>query len=378
MNINSNEHPLAHSLRSQTASLERLLKTFISEDELQNAALLSNKLSELSQALVLHLETEDAVVGDYSRVIIAARDIEEFATDVFLKLSEKKQDISRMKHLSIMIDQYRNEIHRIEAEMTHGPGLNIVADKLEFELRNVDKRLDLLKHRSNELGSIISLQEKERKGFSDELKYIKSELEELNSTSAEFNMRSDVLFSDLENYLNKKKKEVEELVGYVAENSIAGSYEKSASSEKTTADDLRLYAVLFMIAVLGLVGWTFVDLASAAFDLQKSLIKILCSVLFSVPAAYLTRESAKHRQQQYSHLQTALDLKAIGPYIASLPKEKQDELRSDIARKIFTPKDFEHVTKESYPLNSQEIVTTLLDKIPSQNQEKQANKNDRE
>ena len=61
--------------------------------------------------------------------------------------------------------------------------------------------------------------------------------------------------------------------------------------------------------------------------------------------------------------QTSLDLKAINPYIASLPEEEQHKIKSEIAQRIFAPKDFQSISNESYPINSQEVIMALISKF---------------
>ena len=86
----------------------------------------------------------------------------------------------------------------------------------------------------------------------------------------------------------------------------------------------------------------------------------------------MARESTKHRVQQYSHLQTALDLKAIDPYIASLPEKERFHLKSSIAGRLFVGFDGEKTSSESYPLNIHELLMTIIGKM-----EFKDNKNDR-
>lgn len=85
--------------------------------------------------------------------------------------------------------------------------------------------------------------------------------------------------------------------------------------------------------------------------------------MLSIPAAYLARESAKHREKQYAHQQTSLDLKAIAPYIASLPQEEQHKIKIEIAGRIFAAKDFNKVDTDSYPININEIIMEIIKKL---------------
>lgn len=164
-------------------------------------------------------------------------------------------------------------------------------------------------------------------------------------------------------HLAQKKQEVDDVVGLIAGKSVAGSYEISAKEERSVANWLRGFAIFFMILIVSLIGYTLIESTKPVFSIELAILRIAFALILSVPAAYLARESAKHRQQQYTHLQTSLDLKAISPYIASLPPETQNKLKEEMASRIFSQKNFDHITKETYPINTQELAIALIEKI---------------
>lgn len=163
--------------------------------------------------------------------------------------------------------------------------------------------------------------------------------------------------------IEEKNKEIDKILGHVSGRSIAGDFESNADSEKNTANLLRSGSIFCMLIIVVMVGFSLWETTTANFDLQNAIFRIVFAFSLSVPAAYLARESAKHREQQYGYLQTALDLKAITPYIASLPDEAQHKLKFEIASKLFAPKDFSKIGSDSYPINIQELVMALVSKI---------------
>lgn len=163
--------------------------------------------------------------------------------------------------------------------------------------------------------------------------------------------------------VGEKKTEIDNILGHVSGRAIAGDYAKSAAEEKFMADWLRNGSLLCMALIAGSLGYSFWETIGTAFDWQKSLFRITLTFLLSVPAAYLARESAKHREQQYQHLQTSLDLKALSPFVASLPDEEQHKIKIAIASKIFAGRDFTKVGADPYPLNTHEIIIELIKKL---------------
>lgn len=60
----------------------------------------------------------------------------------------------------------------------------------------------------------------------------------------------------------------------------------------------------------------------------------------------------------------SLELQAITPYIASLPDEEQHKLKAEMATRLFGSKG-QINNSESYPINIQEILTKIIEKIPA-------------
>lgn len=162
-----------------------------------------------------------------------------------------------------------------------------------------------------------------------------------------------------------KQKEIKDLVGLLAGESVSGSYGKSASAEKKTADAMRNGSVGLMLAIVAIIGYSLFETAHPNFEWETALARLVFSITLSVPAAYLARESSKHRVQQYTYQRVALDLQAIPPYLASLPAEDQNRLRGGIAERIFGAKE-SIINVDSYPLNIQDILMGIINKIDTQ------------
>ncbi|MEJ7138605.1 hypothetical protein, partial [Amphibiibacter pelophylacis] len=170
--------------------------------------------------------------------------------------------------------------------------------------------------------------------------------------------------------LQAKQKEIDELLGKVSGRAIAGDYEKSAKDERTMADWLRYGSLACMLLIATILGYTFWETTATTFSWERSAFRVLVAVFLSAPAAYLARESGKHREQQYTHLQTSLDLKALSPYLASLPEDSQHKIKADVASRIFSNRDFSRVSSDSYPINTQELLVKIIDKVDLRRSEK--------
>ena len=163
--------------------------------------------------------------------------------------------------------------------------------------------------------------------------------------------------------VDEKRTQINDILGHVSGRAIAGDFEKSAAEEQRNANLLRRLSLGCMFSIVAIVAVTFYETTSDAFLWENALVRIILAVILSVPAAYLAKESSKHREQQYTHLQTALDLKAITPYIASLPEGEQHRIKIEIAGRLFASRDFSKLSSDPYPINTHELIIELLKKL---------------
>lgn len=192
---------------------------------------------------------------------------------------------------------------------------------------------------------------------------IRDEVDEIERKVAETLSKVEKTYDQALADLQSKNEQINSILGHASGRVIAGDYEKSASAEKNSADGLRWGSLVCMALIVVVLGYSFWETVSADFQWQKSLFRVALAFLLSAPAAYLARESSKHRMQQYQHHQTSLDLKAIAPYLASLPDDLQHRIKSEVASKLFAGRDLSHLGSDSYPLNTHEILMELVKKL---------------
>jgi len=165
--------------------------------------------------------------------------------------------------------------------------------------------------------------------------------------------------------LQAKSDQINDLLAFTSKKVLTGTYQDQANLEKTAADRLRVGALGIMGFALVLVAISFISSTREDHVLENTVLRLVFSLALAVPAAYMARESAKHRQQQYSLQQTALDVATIDPYINNLPEAIQHQIKLDVASKIFGARNFDHIGRDSFPLSTQEIITKLIDAMAS-------------
>jgi hypothetical protein len=234
------------------------------------------------------------------------------------------------------------------------------SNSLPFDITNIQNELKLImdnqKQHDNRIKKLLSENESRISLIGEKAKEVEQNVKE----------KLDAIqkaYDDSINIISEKQEQIDSLLSHASGKTVAGDFDKSAVDEKSMADNLRFAAIFCMTLIVIVVGYSFWETTTDSFNLFNSLFRIVLAIFLSVPAAYLARESAKHREQQYIHLQTSLDLKSITPYLASLPEDKQHLLKIDIAKRIFGPKNISKENTDSYQINTHELILEILKKF---------------
>ncbi|MBE0378502.1 hypothetical protein [Pseudoalteromonas prydzensis] len=224
--------------------------------------------------------------------------------------------------------------------------MNTIEGELKLKLNEYNKQTDkLFKSHQSSVNSLEAAAEQE--------------LKELNLKVETLRDKFDSTIADL----NSKSLQMDDLLGQSANRTMAQDFDTSALHERKAANGLRYGSIGCMIIIIGIVCYSFYDSTDSGFDWESSIFRTVLVFILSIPAAYLSRESAKHREQQYNYHRTALDLKVITPYISSLPEEDQNRLKISIAERIFASRQTNVAQQESFPLNTQELMMELIKKV---------------
>lgn len=161
-----------------------------------------------------------------------------------------------------------------------------------------------------------------------------------------------------ENFSDKNK-ETDELLRKLSTGVLLGGHSGRAIEEIKQANIFRFLTIILMSGVIFF-----------AYEIYKSANEIISymslatriGMIFAVLLliTYFAKESGKHRVLGNRYYQTALDLKALDPYISDLSAETKERIKADLAIRMFFVYDNREV-QESAPLNAQEIIMKLMD-----------------
>ncbi len=171
-----------------------------------------------------------------------------------------------------------------------------------------------------------------------------------------------------------RKVEVEKLVGVIGNLGVTSGYLKTANHARTAMyvwQGLTIAALSALIYFAYLISFGTPPAQEAAFY-QGLATRIFLSITVGVFAAYAARQGDKASIAERKNRKLALELEALGPYIAPLPPDLQDKFRVDLGERSFGVPDGEgQKAAESSPspatlldvLNSKEGKALLLDVV---------------
>ena len=206
--------------------------------------------------------------------------------------------------------------------------------------------------RESEFASAQAIQRKELNDVVDAYKDLLKNHEETLSGQAkalEQEQQANVSSMD-ENYkkaaqaildaVNEHKREVEKVAGVVGNLAVTSGYQRVAKSAGIAKIWWQVIAVL---ALACLSVFAVVTAASTSASWQTAASHLISFLPIIVLAAFAGSQADKNHQIEKRNQKLALELEAIGPYLAPLSKEAQEKFRIEVGERTFGRDDGSHV-----------------------------------
>jgi hypothetical protein len=188
---------------------------------------------------------------------------------------------------------------------------------------------------------------------------VKAEFESRKSEWSSFLAGSKKVNDEHLDFLNKRKKEVDEIFGAIGQAALAGNFNEIANKEKAAADGWRKIAFGFMVAMGGVAIAAFISTFSKSPDWETFLFRIGTALIIAVPAFYAANESSMHRNREKLIRKNFLELSAIDAYLVHLPEQERNKIKGQLSEKFFGVPEV-HEKTESV---SKKDLFSLLEKI---------------
>lgn len=135
--------------------------------------------------------------------------------------------------------------------------------------------------------------------------------------------------------LETQKIHAEKVVGIISTEAVAHGYGKTANEERDAAKTWRI------VAVVALVVWIIAGLFffGLTYDKDLSLSALARQFLISTPfvllAGFAALQVSKHQRTERLNRQQELEIAAIDPYLASFDDDTRNEVKRQLAEKLF-------------------------------------------
>ena len=323
---------LLDSLNQQTSNCASQLNTFISN---KSSGHLVNANTHLDSIITLLSQTPFILSGQQKGALSKAA------------LSYAETIDHQMKVTESSFKKIKDEVTSIET-LIQERQKNLDALKSQIEAAT-----QTIQSQSAEFTTQFKLGEVERSNQSKAI-INKADLR-INEEISKLNTKIDAEFEEMAtkagkalDVLGKFQDDAAKVFNVVVNTMQAGAYSSYAIEEKKSANFFRWSAIgLMMTGVVILVVpelyKIFSNISGYSLDWKTTLARVPFSVVLFVPAFYLARESNKHRNTEVQNKRRELILSTIDPYLALLPKEKADEIKSDVAKGIFS----ENITSDN-------------------------------
>ncbi|RMD59851.1 hypothetical protein D6833_10865 [Candidatus Parcubacteria bacterium] len=176
--------------------------------------------------------------------------------------------------------------------------------------------------------SFDELKEKARQEF--EL-LIEEKGEAADAQRKEFADRAEKSIAALEADLERAR----QIVGLIGNTGMTGHYRKVANAERKRAEIYRILTLVFFSLMVYGVWRVVKEVKSEDFSWQVALFRVGVALTLLAPAIYCARESTRHRSTERRNRRIELELASINPYLESLPDEKAQAVKEQLAHRYF-------------------------------------------
>ncbi len=156
---------------------------------------------------------------------------------------------------------------------------------------------------------------------------------------AELNEQFGQRASDSLARIREHEGQVEKLVGVIGNLGVTSGYQKTAKSARRAMWVWQTIAVASMVALVLIAFFAFLPSVAAGFRWEGFAGRVFVALTVGVLAGYAAAQADRQAGIERRSTKLALELEAVGPYLAPLPAEKQEEFRLQLAARSFGQTD---------------------------------------
>ncbi len=131
------------------------------------------------------------------------------------------------------------------------------------------------------------------------------------------------------------KRDVEALVGVIGNLGVTHGYQKAADSARNATWLWQGLTLVGFAIVILFAFFAFLPAIQDEFSWERFAGRVVLTLAVSVFAAYSASQADRYMEAERRNRKLALELEALGPYLAPLPEDKRQEFRLAVGDRTF-------------------------------------------
>ncbi len=174
-------------------------------------------------------------------------------------------------------------------------------------------------------------------------------LDELN---VDFSARAQEILTEIE----KKKGEVEKLLGVIGTLGVSSGYKKAADENRATAVRWQFATVASIVLLVICTLVAFWPSSTQDIRWESLIARFVLTISFGVLAAYCGFQGDRSQHAERRNRKIALEFEALGAYLDPLPPEQQHEFRLKLAELSFGKDDPKFTKDDRSPASLWDLI----------------------
>ncbi len=256
-------------------------------------------------------------------------------------LQAVKNEIESQKgRLDTAISQFQGQFSQSEERRR--------AEHADEEKSRSEQSRTTLKESSEKLSKTAQIWEEKFKTLEDETREQTGAIAEKGKADLESVAKdlSDRVQGQMEK-IGEYREQAQELVYVIANTGMVGGYQKIADQERKSSALWHRIAGGLFVGLIGFAIYAFLLTAESSFAWSAFAARIFVAAVFGLAVAYAARQADRHQDTERHSRRIELAIASVDPYLAGLPDQIREKVKSELAMKFFTAEEPKNPRKEA-------------------------------
>jgi hypothetical protein len=208
-------------------------------------------------------------------------------------------------------------------------------------------------------GYSLALREADSAATKDREALLRSQQEELSKLTASYQEKAGEILSRVQS----NERDVEKLVGVIGNLGVTSGYLLTANSARKSLwlwQSIAVAAMAGLIVIAVIMFFPSISGNNTAFSWAGFAGRVFITLTFGALAAYAAKQADNFFEVERRNRKLALEFEAVGPYIAPLTPEEQNQFRILMGHRSFGQEDAKPTESKRSPATTLDMLLTIL------------------